>query len=99
MSFMDSVKDAAGKVPQAGANASGGWDNLRQHLNDSIRKYMGDRKLEDDELKHAQESKKAEERRINEKQIRTLRRSNRAHGASLLGVGAQSADMGDQLGG
>jgi hypothetical protein len=72
----------------------------RDMVNSQIKAYQDQTALARQQLDETRAATDAEKRRVNEKQIRTLRRNYRAQGAGLLGVG-QSAnqDMNTQLGG
>lgn len=70
----------------------------RYMMNDQMKQYKEQTELTKQELNRAREEKDAEKRRIEEKQIRTLRRNYRTSG--ILGGAANSQpDMNDKLGG
>jgi len=72
----------------------------RNMVNAQIKAYQDQTALARQQLDEARAATDAEKRRVNEKQIRTLRRNYRAQGAGLLGVGQPAnQDMNSQLGG
>ena len=74
----------------------------RDMVNAQIKAYQDQTALARQQLDEARSATDAEKRRVNEKQIRTLRRNYRAQGASagLLGVGQPAnGDMDAKLGG
>jgi hypothetical protein len=72
----------------------------RDMVNSQIKAYQDQTNLAKQQLDEARKSTEAEKRRVEEKQIRSLRRNYRSQGAGLLGVGnPASQDMNSQLGG
>lgn len=72
----------------------------RELVNSQIKAYQDQTNLAKQQLDETRAQTEAEQRRVNEKQIRSLRRSYRAQGASLLGVGSPaSQDTESKLGG
>jgi len=70
----------------------------RYMMNDQMKQYKEQTELTKQELNRARDEKEAEKRRIEEKQIRTLRRNYRT--AGILGGSSNSQpDMNDKLGG
>ena len=72
----------------------------RNMVNDQIKAYQDQTALTRQQLDEARSATQAEKRRVEEKQIRALRRNYRSQGAGLLGVGSPaSQDMNSKLGG
>lgn len=72
----------------------------RHLINEQIKSYQEQTQLTKDELNRVQTEKDAEKRRVEEKQIRALRRNYRASSAGLLGQGEPATeDTSNQLGG
>ena len=72
----------------------------RDMVNAQIKAYQDQTALARQQLDEARSQTQAEKRRVEEKQIRALRRNYRAQGAGMLGVGSPaSQDMTDKLGG
>ena len=72
----------------------------RDMVNAQIKAYQDQTAVARDQLNQARDATAAEKRRVNEKQIRTLRRNYRASGAGLLGVGQPAnQDVDTKLGG
>jgi hypothetical protein len=72
----------------------------RDMVNAQIKAYQDQTALARQQLDEARAATDAEKRRVNEKQIRTLRRNYRAQGAGLLGQGQPAnQDMDTKLGG
>jgi len=70
----------------------------QQSMNDQIKAYRDQSELAQQQINEAKSSQDIEKRRIQEKQIRSLRRSYRP--AGILGQGAPAADdVSNQLGG
>jgi len=69
-------------------------------VNAQIKAYQDQTAMARQQLDEARDATNAEKRRVNEKQIRALRRNYRAQGAGLLGVGEPAnQDMDAKLGG
>ena len=69
-------------------------------VNEQIKQYQDQTALAKQQLDEARASTEANKRRVEEKQIRALRRNYRAGSAGLLGVGSPgSQDMDQKLGG
>lgn len=104
MSWWTDLRDSVEKVATFGVYDP--WKSRqadrdqRDMVNAQIKAYQDQTALARQQLDEARNATEAEKRRVNEKQIRTLRRNYRATGAGLLGVG-QSAnqDMDTKLGG
>ena len=72
----------------------------RYAVNAQIKAYNDQTALAKQQLDETRAQTLAEKRRVNEKQIRTLRRNNRAQSVGLLGVGTPATeDMNGKLGG
>jgi len=73
--------------------------NQAAMMNDQVKAYKEQSELTRTELNKAKDAQNVEQRRIQEKQIRTLRRNYRP--AGILGQGQQSsqADVSTKLGG
>lgn len=106
MSWWTDVRDTFEKVATFGAYDP--WKSRqadrdqRDMVNAQIKAYQDQTALAKQQLDEARAQTDAEKRRVNEKQIRTLRRNYRAQGASagLLGVGQPAnGDMDAKLGG
>lgn len=77
------------------ANATGDTNRM---LNEQIKAYRDQTELTKNQINAAKDAQQVEQRRIQEKQIRSLRRNYRAQG--LLGVGGPVAqDTSNKLGG
>lgn len=104
MSLWTSIRDTWENVsslglynPEKSRQADRDQRNL---VNSQIKAYQDQTAIAKSSLDEARAATDAVKRQVNEKQIRTLRRTNRAQGAGLLGVGAASSpDMNTQLGG
>lgn len=72
----------------------------RQLINDQISAYKEQTNLAREQLDETRAQTEAEKRRVQEKQIRSLRRTYRAQGVGMLGQGESAAqDMNAKLGG
>jgi hypothetical protein len=72
----------------------------RDMVNAQIKAYQDQTAMARQQLDEARAATDAEKRRVNEKQIRALRRNYRAQGAGMLGVGQPAnQDMDAKLGG
>ena len=72
----------------------------RNLVNSQIKAYQDQTALAKQQLDESRAATQAEKRRVEEKQIRALRRNYRSNGAGMLGVGnSASQDMDSQLGG
>lgn len=72
----------------------------RYAVNAQIKAYQDQTALARQQLDEARQATEAEKRRVEEKQIRALRRNYRAQGAGMLGVGTSATqDMNAKLGG
>ena len=72
----------------------------RNMVNAQIKAYQDQTALARQQLDEARAATQAEKRRVEEKQIRSLRRNQRAQGVGLLGVGQPATqDMNSNLGG
>jgi len=75
-------------------------EETNRQISDQIGAYKEQTELTRNQLNEARASQETEQRRIQEKQIRALRRSSRAAGAGMLGVGQPATqDIGTKLGG
>lgn len=104
MSWWTDVRDTWEKVSTLGMYDP--WKSRqndrdqRDMVNAQIKAYQDQTALAKSQLDEARNATDAEKRRVNEKQIRTLRRNYRAQGAGLLGVGQPAnQDMDAKLGG
>jgi hypothetical protein len=104
MSWWTDVRDTFEKVATGGLYDP--WKSRqadrdqRDMVNAQIKAYQDQTALARQQLDEARNATDAEKRRVNEKQIRTLRRNYRAQGAGLLGVGQPAnQDMDAKLGG
>lgn len=71
----------------------------RKMVNAQIKAYQDQTALFKKQIDDARAATDAEKRRVNEKQIRSIRRTYRAQGASILGIGnTASDDMSSKLG-
>lgn len=69
-------------------------------INEQMKAYKDQTELTKQQLNEARDATNAEKRRVEEKQIRSLRRNYRSQGAGMLGVGTQdTSDVNQQLGG
>jgi hypothetical protein len=72
----------------------------RNMVNAQIKAYQDQTAMAKQQLDEARQATQAEKRRVEEKQIRALRRNYRAQGAGMLGVGSSASDdMNQKLGG
>lgn len=72
----------------------------RNAVNAQIKAYQDQTNLARQQLDEARAATQAEKRRVEEKQIRALRRNYRSQGAGMLGVGSSATDdMNSRLGG
>lgn len=104
MSWWTDVRDTWEKVSTLGmydpAKSRQNDRDQRDMVNAQIKAYQDQTAMARQQLDEARNATDAEKRRVNEKQIRTLRRNYRAQGAGLLGVGQPaSQDMDAKLGG
>lgn len=104
MSWWTNVRDSFEKIATVGlydpAKSRQADRDQRDMVNAQIKAYQDQTNLAQEQLDQARNETDAEKRRVNEKQIRGLRRNYRAQGAGLLGVGnPASEDMNGQLGG
>lgn len=103
MSFIDFFKDVikqpfnVGKSILGAITGGGGNDDMRRMMNEQMKAYKNQTELTRKELERTRGEADAQKRRIQEKQIRALRRNYRPQG--LLGVGEPaSSDMSSSLG-
>ena len=74
--------------------------NQAKMVQDQIKAYQDQTALAKQQLDEARDATNIQKRRVEEKQIRSLRRNYRAAGAGMLGVGASDTpDMNQKLGG
>lgn len=104
MSFWTDVRDTVTYVGTAGMYDAKKMrkndKDQRNMVNAQIKAYQDQTALARQQLDEARAATSAEKRRVNEKQIRSLRRTSRAQGAGLLGVGQSATqDTSSQLGG
>jgi len=104
MSWWTDLRDSVEKVATFGMYDP---QRIRQNereqrdlVNTQIKAYTDQTAITRQQLTQAREATEIERRRVNEKQIRALRRSYRAPGGGLLGVGQPATqDMDAKLGG
>lgn len=104
MSWWTDLRDSVEKAatlgfydPKAARQAEA---QQRYMINDQIKAYKAQTELSRQQLDQARTATENEKRRVEQKQIRALRRNYRAAGAGMLGVGAPANnDMNTQLGG
>jgi len=98
MSFWTKVRDTWTNVSSLGLyNREKDLEQARL-VNSQIKAYQDQTNLAKQQLDQSRKSTEAESRRVQEKQIRSLRRNYRVQG--LLGVGNPATqDMSNQLGG
>lgn len=104
MSWWTKTRDKYIKVASAGAyDPAKSREMERQQrymINDQISAYKEQTNLAREQLNETRNQTDVERRRVQEKQIRSLRRSYRATGLGLLGTGEPaSPDMNTKLGG
>jgi len=102
MSWWTKFRDRAEKVATLGLydpeKSRREEADARYAINDQIKAYKDQSNLAREELNKARATEEVQKRRIQEKQIRSLRRNYRP--AGMLGVGAQpSGDVNQNLGG
>ena len=107
MSFWGDIKDNIGQVLAGGLGTLGLYNGKqnrekereqRDLVNTQIKAYQDQTNLTKQQLDESRKSTESQSRRVQEKQIRSLRRNYRAQG--LLGVGNPATqDMSNQLGG
>lgn len=74
--------------------------NQQYAMNDQIKAYQDQTALAKQQLDEARNATTAEKRRVEEKQIRSLRRNYRTQSVGMLGVGSpDTSDMNQKLGG
>ena len=92
----DKVTDFAHNV--TGIQTEDQKRNAQKMINDQVKAYKEQSEITKNELSRVKNEEATEKRRINEKQIRALRRNYRS--AGLLGQGQPGAtDMNSKLGG
>lgn len=97
----DSVENFAGGIIP-GIFGKGGDDSYQKMINEQIRSYREQTELTKKQLEESRSANEAEKRRVQEKQIRSLRNNYRAQGlgGNMLGNGQPaSEDMSPKLGG
>lgn len=104
MSWWTNFRDTAEKAVTLGmydpVKSRHAESEARYAINDQIKAYKDQTELTKQQLNQTKNEEVAQKRRIEEKQIRALRRNYRSQGAGLLGVGAPaSQDMSSNLGG
>lgn len=104
MSLWTKVRDKYVKLQTVGAyDPKKNRDMEREQrylINDQINAYKEQTNLAREQLNEARSQSEIEKRRIQEKQIRSLRRNYRASGMGMLGMGQPaSEDMNTKLGG
>ena len=104
MSWWTDLRDTVEYVGTAGMYDPGksrqNDRDQRNMVNAQIKAYQDQTNLAKQQLDEARNATQAEKRRVEEKQIRSLRRNYRSSGAGMLGVGAsQTNDMNSTLGG
>ena len=74
--------------------------NQQYAMNDQVKAYQDQTALAKQQLDEARNATTAEKRRVEEKQIRSLRRNYRTQSVGMLGVGSpDTSDMNQKLGG
>lgn len=103
MSFWTDLRDTAEKVatfglydPEKSRQADREQRGLIQGQIDA---YKEQTRIANEQMNASRESQKAEERKIQEKQIRSLRRNYRSQGILGSGNSSNQADMSAKLGG
>lgn len=104
MSWWTDLRDTVEKVATFGAYDP---QRIRQNerdqrdlINTQIKAYQDQTAITRQQLNQSREATEFEKRRVNEKQIRSLRRNYRASGSGFLGVGQPAnQDMDAKLGG
>lgn len=104
MSWWTDVRDTVEYVGTAGLydpkKSRQNDRDQRDMVNSQIKAYQDQTAMARQQLDEARDATNAENRRVNEKQIRALRRNYRAQSAGLLGVGQPAnPDMDAKLGG
>lgn len=102
MGLFDSIWDAATDLYHefTGIPTADEKRNQQRAINDQIQAYKEQTELTRKELDQKRSEEAAEKRRIEEKQIRALRRNYRSAGSGLLGMGeSANEDMSSTLGG
>lgn len=104
MSWWTDLRDTFEKVATGGLydpwKSRQAERDQRDMINAQIKAYQDQTALERSRLDEARAATQAEKRRVEEKQIRTLRRNYRSQGIGMLGVGSPAADdMNAKLGG
>ena len=98
MSWWTNIRDTWTKVSSLGLYDRERDLDQRRLVNSQIKAYQDQTNLAKQQLDESRKSTEAQSRRVQEKQIRSLRRNYRAQG--LLGVGNPATqDMSNQLGG
>jgi hypothetical protein len=103
MSFWTSLRDTFETVVTLGVyNPARNRmeDQQRRAVNDQIKAYREQTELTQKQIDETRNQANSEKRRVQEKQIRSLRRNYSAAGGGMLGVGSAAApDMNQKLGG
>jgi|SRR5579872_444890 len=97
MSWWTHLRDSAEKTVTGGLYDPAAIRKQQQMVNAQIKAYQDQTELAKQQLDEARTQEDAEKRKVNEKQIRSLRSTYRGQNASLLGVGDN--DMTTNLGG
>ena len=104
MSWWTDIRDSVEKFATAGfydpEKSRESERQQRQMINDQISAYKEQTELSRQALDETRAATEAEKRRVQEKQIRALRRSNRAQFPGMLGMGQPAQqDTSTKLGG
>jgi hypothetical protein len=100
MSWWTDIRDNIEKFASGGLYDPEKNRQQQRDINAQVKAYQDQTELAKQQLDTAREASTAEKRRIEEKQIRSLRRSSSAQSTGMLGVGQPATeDMTAKLGG
>jgi outer membrane PBP1 activator LpoA protein len=99
MSWWTKTRDAWETVTSLGTYNPSQQRAQKQMINAQVQAYKDQTEIAKEQLAQSQAATDAEKKRVQEKQIRSLRNTYRASSAGLLNVGSGDNEMSSQLGG